>query len=144
LEALVAFLDSDGVNIPVSGINIGPVHKKDVLRANVMAEKGVKKVGFGLGVVMGWLLVRFFSCMCLFTLSNYSRDYTDDSHNSYPNHPPPKKNTTTPQKNNNHPTAVRRHPRVRRPRRPAGARPGRRARRAHLHGRHHLPPLRPG
>ena len=45
LEALLAFLDSDDVAIPVSGINIGPVHKKDVLRANVMAEKGVKKVG---------------------------------------------------------------------------------------------------
>lgn len=45
LEALLAFLDSDDVQIPVSGINIGPVHKKDVLRANVMAEKGAKKVG---------------------------------------------------------------------------------------------------
>lgn len=27
----------------MSGINIGPVHKKDVLRANVMNEKGSKK-----------------------------------------------------------------------------------------------------
>jgi translation initiation factor 5B len=27
------------VDIPVSGINIGPVHKRDVLRANVMNEK---------------------------------------------------------------------------------------------------------
>lgn len=44
LEALLAFLDSKDVGIPVSGINIGPVHKRDVLRANVMAEKGVKKV----------------------------------------------------------------------------------------------------
>jgi hypothetical protein len=31
------------VNIPVSGINIGPVHKKDVMRANIMSEKGLKK-----------------------------------------------------------------------------------------------------
>jgi translation initiation factor 5B len=31
------------VNIAVSGINIGPVHKRDVLRANVMNEKGAKK-----------------------------------------------------------------------------------------------------
>lgn len=31
------------VSIPVSGINIGPVHKRDVLRANVMNEKGAKK-----------------------------------------------------------------------------------------------------
>ncbi len=40
LEALLTFLDSDDVKIPVSGINIGPVHKRDVLRANVMNEKG--------------------------------------------------------------------------------------------------------
>jgi hypothetical protein len=31
------------VNIAVSGINIGPVHKRDVMRANVMNEKGSKK-----------------------------------------------------------------------------------------------------
>jgi hypothetical protein len=58
LEALLAFLDSDDVQIPVSGINIGPVHKKDVLRANVMAEKGVKKVrgeGGGMGFKQGGL-----------------------------------------------------------------------------------------
>lgn len=27
----------------MSGINIGPVHKRDVLRANVMNERGMKK-----------------------------------------------------------------------------------------------------
>eukprot|EP00879_Flechtneria_rotunda_P020360 GHRR01021412.1.p1 GENE.GHRR01021412.1~~GHRR01021412.1.p1 ORF type:complete len:316 (+),score=108.22 GHRR01021412.1:219-1166(+) len=43
LEALLSFLDSDDVKIAVSGINIGPVHKRDVLRANVMNEKGYKK-----------------------------------------------------------------------------------------------------
>ena len=43
LEALLTFLDSPDVDIPVNGINIGPVHKRDVLRANVMAEKGYKK-----------------------------------------------------------------------------------------------------
>ncbi|KAG2422261.1 hypothetical protein HYH02_015465, partial [Chlamydomonas schloesseri] len=44
LEALLTFLSSDdGGNIPVSGINIGPVHKKDVLRANVMNEKKCPK-----------------------------------------------------------------------------------------------------
>jgi Translation-initiation factor 2 len=31
------------VQIPVSGINIGPVHKKDVMRANIMAEKKLQK-----------------------------------------------------------------------------------------------------
>ena len=45
LEALLEFLRSDAVKIPVSGINIGPIHKKDVMRANVMMEKGNKKYG---------------------------------------------------------------------------------------------------
>ena len=39
LEALLTFLQSDAVQIPVSGINIGPVHKRDVMRASVMLEK---------------------------------------------------------------------------------------------------------
>eukprot|EP00798_Chlamydomonas_sp_ICE-L_P031196 gene31196-6343_t len=43
LEALLTFLDSDAVGIPVVGINIGPIHKKDVLRAGAMAERGLKK-----------------------------------------------------------------------------------------------------
>ena len=43
LEALLAFLKSPAVKIPVSGINIGPIHKRDVMRANVMLEKGRKK-----------------------------------------------------------------------------------------------------
>lgn len=43
LEALLEFLKSPGVKIPVSGIAIGPIHKKDVMRASVMNEKGHKK-----------------------------------------------------------------------------------------------------
>ncbi|KAF5725640.1 hypothetical protein HS088_TW23G00367 [Tripterygium wilfordii] len=39
LEALLEFLKSDAVKIPVSGIGIGPVHKKDVMKASVMLEK---------------------------------------------------------------------------------------------------------
>ncbi|MCL7043826.1 hypothetical protein MKW94_024179 [Papaver nudicaule] len=39
LEALLEFLKSPAVNIPVSGISIGPVHKKDVMRASVMLER---------------------------------------------------------------------------------------------------------
>ncbi|KAL8130083.1 hypothetical protein V2J09_019238 [Rumex salicifolius] len=39
LEALLEFLKTPAVNIPVSGIGIGPVHKKDVMRAGVMLEK---------------------------------------------------------------------------------------------------------
>lgn len=37
LEALLEFLKTQ--KIPVSGINIGPVHKKDVIRASVMLEQ---------------------------------------------------------------------------------------------------------
>ena len=45
LEALLEFLRSPGVEIPVSAINIGPVHKKDVMRSNVMIERKMKKYG---------------------------------------------------------------------------------------------------
>lgn len=47
------------VAIPVSAINIGPVHKKDVMRANVMIERGVKKFGVILAfdVPGGWHFV---------------------------------------------------------------------------------------
>lgn len=43
LEALLEFLKSPAVKIPVSSINIGPIHKKDVMRASVMLEKGRRK-----------------------------------------------------------------------------------------------------
>ncbi|KAM0060535.1 putative protein-synthesizing GTPase [Helianthus debilis subsp. tardiflorus] len=39
LEALLEFLKTPVVSIPVSGIGIGPVHKKDVMKASVMLEK---------------------------------------------------------------------------------------------------------
>eukprot|EP00850_Spirogloea_muscicola_P000071 SM000001S04473 [mRNA] locus=s1:387750:395011:+ [translate_table: standard] len=43
LEALLEFLKSPDVKIPVSGISIGPVHKKDVMRASVMLERKRKE-----------------------------------------------------------------------------------------------------
>merc|ERR1712078_104589 len=39
LEALLEFLKSPDVKIPVSGISIGPVHKKDIMRASIMLER---------------------------------------------------------------------------------------------------------
>lgn len=43
LEALLEFLKSPAVKIPVSGIGIGPVHKRDVMRASVMLERKRKE-----------------------------------------------------------------------------------------------------
>ncbi|XP_010471841.1 PREDICTED: eukaryotic translation initiation factor 5B-like isoform X1 [Camelina sativa] len=39
LEALLEYLKSPAVKIPVSGIGIGPVHKKDIMKAGVMLER---------------------------------------------------------------------------------------------------------
>ncbi|XP_068651487.1 LOW QUALITY PROTEIN: uncharacterized protein [Aristolochia californica] len=39
LEALLEFLKNPDVRIPVSGISIGPVHKKDIMHASVMRQK---------------------------------------------------------------------------------------------------------
>ncbi|KAH6834191.1 eukaryotic translation initiation factor 2 family protein [Perilla frutescens var. hirtella] len=39
LEALLEFLKTPAVNIPVSAISIGPVHKKEVMKASTMLEK---------------------------------------------------------------------------------------------------------
>jgi len=43
LEALTEFLKSPAVNIPFSDFSIGPVHKKDVMKASVMLERGKKE-----------------------------------------------------------------------------------------------------
>lgn len=43
MEALLVFLRSPAVKIPVSGIALGPIHKKDILKASTMAERGKKE-----------------------------------------------------------------------------------------------------
>lgn len=39
LEALLEFLNKCSPPIPVSGFNIGPLHKRDVIQASIMLEK---------------------------------------------------------------------------------------------------------
>lgn len=39
LEAMLEFLKTQEVNIPVRGISIGPIQKKDVRKVSVMLEK---------------------------------------------------------------------------------------------------------
>ncbi|WCJ44668.1 Eukaryotic translation initiation factor 5B [Euphorbia peplus] len=39
LEALLEFLKSPAVKIPVNGIGLGPIHKKNVMKASVMLAK---------------------------------------------------------------------------------------------------------
>lgn len=44
LEALLQFLREEcKPPIPVSHVNIGPIHKKDIMRANIMNEKGLSE-----------------------------------------------------------------------------------------------------
>ncbi|CAM6110555.1 unnamed protein product [Calypogeia fissa] len=44
LEALLEFLRTPTVNIPVRSINIGPVHRKNVMQASVMLERKRKEL----------------------------------------------------------------------------------------------------
>jgi translation initiation factor IF-2 len=43
LEALLEFLKSPAINILISGINIGPVHKNDIMQSSLMLEKKKKE-----------------------------------------------------------------------------------------------------
>lgn len=44
LEALLTFLKDS--KIPVSGVGIGPIHKRDVIRASVMLEHNPEYVDY--------------------------------------------------------------------------------------------------
>lgn len=39
LEAIIEHLNSPGVNVPVSGCNLGPIEKKDVMKASAMLKR---------------------------------------------------------------------------------------------------------
>lgn len=52
-------LQSNALQIAVSSINIGPINKKDIMRANAMIERGHRKFGVILAFdVPGGLLLR--------------------------------------------------------------------------------------
>lgn len=43
LEALLSFLRSDEINIPIASVGIGPVNKKEVVSTSIMRERGKKE-----------------------------------------------------------------------------------------------------
>jgi translation initiation factor 5B len=87
LEALLDFLKSS--KIPVSGINIGPVHKKDVMRSATMLEKAkelacilcfdvpVDKDAEKLADEMGIRLFKGVCCLAISLLIKLSRFTAD-------------------------------------------------------------------
>ncbi|KAL3819939.1 hypothetical protein ACJIZ3_005844 [Penstemon smallii] len=87
LEALLVFLESPAVRIPVSGTSIGPVHKKDVMKASVMLEKNNEygtilafdvKVAPEARELADELGVRIFSADIIYHLFDQFKAYVDN------------------------------------------------------------------
>lgn len=86
LEAFIVFLNSQDANIPVGDIGIGPVHKKDVLKASVMLNKREEfstilaldvKVTPEARELADKLEVRIFTDDVIFQLFRQFKDYFD-------------------------------------------------------------------
>ncbi|WJX20609.1 photosystem II [Trifolium repens] len=87
LEALLEFLKTPEANIPVNAINIGPVHKKDVIKASVMLEKKREYstiLAFDVKVIpearelADKLGVKIFSADIIYHLFNQFKAYMDN------------------------------------------------------------------
>ncbi|GKC24743.1 eukaryotic translation initiation factor 5B-like protein [Tanacetum coccineum] len=86
LEAFIVFLNSQDANIPVGDIGIGPVHRKDVLKASVMSNKREEfstilaldvKVTPKARVLADELEVKIFTDDVIFQLFSQFKDYYD-------------------------------------------------------------------
>ncbi|CAL8086253.1 unnamed protein product [Calicophoron daubneyi] len=85
LESLLVYLKS--VEIPYSGINIGTVHKKDVMKASIMVEKDAKwavilafdvKIDKDAQKLAADLGVRIFSSEIIYRLQTQMAEYIED------------------------------------------------------------------
>jgi translation initiation factor 5B len=75
LEALLQFLREEcKPPIPVSHINIGPIFKKDVMRANIMNEKGQPEfatiLAFDVKVLIVCIYLREYICINVCIIAN--------------------------------------------------------------------------
>ncbi|KAL0246036.1 hypothetical protein GEMRC1_007252 [Eukaryota sp. GEM-RC1] len=86
LEALMCFLRDE--KIPVAGVGIGPIHKKDVMRAGIMIERGLPQYGVILAFDVRTSAeaerfadesgVKIMSADIIYHLTNSFKDYTEE------------------------------------------------------------------